>query len=270
MATTLFSDLATRVLQQCGNRSGSQDVTQSQNAVADAIKDICSASSDDYYIDELEVVGPNFNLVANVDTYAVTSAAGTTGGYTNGAWLNTGDTLQSIMDVIVYTDAAPTANSATTPAPWLQIYFQSYKRQNRIAPFSGSYPVLATRRGSVITGSGATAVATNLLFFRAVPNATWTTFMVYRKMHPFTSTYPYSTTGLILPTEWEKCIVDLATALMWAGWLKEPERAAAMRQQVGLMEDGTVKGGLMQRLMSKRKREAQDGAQDTFVEFIAR
>jgi hypothetical protein len=246
-------------------------VAVSQNCVADAIKDCCAAGGEDLTIEELEVVGSNFNLVTNVDTYVVTSAgAGSTGGYQNGTWLNSGDVLQSIMDLIVYTDAAPTANSATTPAPWVQIQDVPYQRQDRISPFKGMYPVLRSRRGSVTTGSGSAIATLPLLFLRQVPNAPWTTYMVYRRMHPFTGSYPYSTTGFILPTEWEKPVVDLATALFYAGWLKEPERATEMRKQLGLAMDDNGKPipGLLQTLMSKRSREARDGSNQQHVEFL--
>lgn len=264
MATTLFSDLAARVVIQLGNRT--DQATNAQNAVADAIKDLC-AGGDDVNFEELEVAGPNFNFVANVDTYAVSDAAGTTGGVTNGVWKNTGDVLQTIMDIIVYTDAAPT-NTGATSRSWIRIKDYPYQRINEISPFSTTWPTLRSRRNAIITGSGATAAATPCLFFRNVPNDTWTSYMNYRKMHPLDGAYPHSGTGFILPTEWEKVVVDLATSLVWNGPLKEHDRAQALYLQLGRMPDpvtGKPIPGLIQRLMAKRGREY--GQEDQHMEF---
>lgn len=254
MATTLFSDLAARVLIQLGNRS--DQTTNAQNAVADAVIDLCSGG-DDVNFEELEVTGPNFNFTANVDTYAVSDTAGTTGGFANGVWLNTGDVLQMIMDIIVYTDAAPTNTSATNRS-WIRIKDYPYQRINEISPFSTTWPTLRARRNAIITGTGATAKSTPCLFFRNIPNDAWTSYMNYRKMHPLEGTYPYSGTGFILPFEWQKVVVDLATAIVWNGPLKEHDRANALFLQLGRkLDDETGKPipGLIQRLSSKRNKE---------------
>lgn len=264
MATVQFSDLANRALIQVA-RSDSQATTWAQNAVADAVRDLCSGGNEVYF-EELEVVGPNFDFVADEDEYAITDTAGTTGGYTNGVWLTTGDELTSIMDMIVWTDAAPTNTSATNRS-WITIQDVPYQRQDRISPTSTNWPTQRSRRGSAYSGSTTTAKSLPVLIFRNVPNDTWTSYMIYRKMHPFTGVYPYSTTGLILPSEWEKVIVDLATAILWNGPLKEHDRAQAMFMQLGkgTDEQGHCVPGIIQALGAKRQREYSNT--DQHVEY---
>lgn len=240
----LLSDLATRAVAQCGNRS---DITTlAQQKVCDAIRELCSG----FPIEELETQTTTpYALTANQDVYSITTST----------WLNTptgmlADVLQTAMEMILYTNAG----SYGIGQPWIKIKITPDQRIYELSPYTGANPTLCSRAGADSSGN-------QQLIFRPVPDAGYYTFLRYRRMHPFltATTYPYSGSTFILPQEWESVIVDYASAKLWNGPLKEHDRAQATLRFLGLSQDeqGRLVPGVIQRLLTKDARELSQQTQ---------
>ena len=211
--------LATDVVQRMGART--DITTRAQYWVFEGL--IQLTSNIDF--EELEVTGANFNLTDGTATYALSN------------YITAGDTLQTIMDFIVYTDIG--TNTTT-----LRMRYSDILENDKITPLEGTYPTQWSRIGTSV-------------MFRPVPNAAYTTFMRYRRQHPLTGAVPYDTTTILLPVEWDLIIKYLAMANGYDE-LKEHDRAATLRARVwggknpttGIDEIGFVKP-----LLVKRQRE---------------
>ncbi len=214
-----IATLATDVVQRMGART--DITTRAQYWVFEALLQLTSNAD----LEELERTGPNFNLTGGTGTYALSN------------FLNSGDVLQTIMDFIVYTDLG--TNTTT-----LRLRYSDILENDKITPLQGTYPTQWSRFG------------TNVVF-RPVPNAAYTMFMRYRQQHPLTGSVPYSTTTILLPTEWDIIIKYIA---MVDGYdeLKEHDRAATLRARVWGGKNPTTgidEIGLVKALLMKRQRE---------------